>query len=183
MNGRTGERIGNRDKIMAPHGCYHCLGEDEWVAIAVSGDDEWRSFCKAIGSPEWTEREEFNDELSRCKNQDELDRYVEEWTRRYQKYDVMEILQKAGVAAGASLSVQGVAEDTHLKEREFFVETEHPVMGKLPYARLPWRLSNAPKGNYHYAPLLGEHNEYVFGELLGLSKEEITRLVEEKVIH
>ncbi len=183
INGRTGELIGNRDKVMAPHGCYHCLGEDEWVAIAVGNDEEWKSFCRAIGSPAWTKKEEFNDELSRWNNQDELDRYVEEWTSKHQKYEVMEILQKAGVAAGVSLSVQGVAEDVHLKERGFFIETKHPVMGRLPYASLPWRLSNTPKGHYHYAPLLGEHNEYVFSKLLGLSKEEINQLVEEKVIH
>jgi benzylsuccinate CoA-transferase BbsF subunit len=183
MNGRAGERIGNRDKIMAPHGCYHCLGEDEWVAIAVADDEEWKAFCMAIGSPAWTKKEEFSDELSRWNNQDKLDKYVEEWTRTHQKYEVMEILQKAGVAAGASLSVQGVAEDKHLKERKFFIETEHPIMGRLPYASLPWRLSNTPKGNYHYSPLLGEHNEYVFGELLGLSGEEINQLIEEKVIY
>ena len=183
MNGRIGERVGNRDNIMAPHGCYHCQGEDEWVTIAVSNDKEWKAFCNAIGNPEWTKKEEFSDELSRWKNQDELDNHVEEWTRKHNNYDVMEILQRAGVTAGASLSVQGVAEDTQLKEREFFVITDHPVMGKLPYAKLPWRLSNTPVGNYNYAPLLGEHNNYVFGELLGLSKEEIAQLVEEKVIH
>jgi len=183
MNGRIGECMGNRDKVMAPQGCYHCQGEDEWVAIAVSNDEEWKAFCSAIGNPEWTRKEEFIDEVSRWNNQDELDRHVEEWTRKHDKYEVMHILQKAGIAAGASLSVQGVAEDAHLKEREFFVETEHPVMGKLPYARLPWRINNAPEGYYNYAPLLGEHNDYVFGELLGLSKEEIAQLVEEKVIH
>jgi len=183
MNGRIGERIGNRDKVMAPHGCYHCQGEDEWVVIVVSNDEEWKAFCNAIGNPEWTRKEEFSDEVSRWNNQDELDRHVEEWTRKHNNYEVMHILQKAGIAAGASLSVQGVAEDPHLKEREFFVETNHPIMGKLPYARLPWRINNTPEGYYNYAPLLGEHNEYVFGELLGLSKEDITQLVEEKVIH
>jgi benzylsuccinate CoA-transferase BbsF subunit len=183
MNGRIGERIGNRDKVMAPHGCYHCQGEDEWVAIAVSNDEEWKAFCNAIGNPEWTKKKKFSDELGRWKNQDELDKYVEEWTRKHHHYEAMEILQRAGVTAGASLSVQGLAEDVHLKEREFFIETEHPVMGKLRLAGLPWRLSNAPKGNYHYAPLLGEHNDYVFGELLGLSQEEITQLVAEKVLH
>ena len=165
MNGRIGERMGNRDKVMAPHGCYHCQGEDEWVAIVVSNDEEWEAFCNVIGNPEWTTKEEFSNEVSRWNNQDELDRRVEEWTRKHNNYEVMQILQKAGIAAGASLSVQGVAEDAHLKEREFFVETDHPVMGKLPYARLPWRVNNVPEGYYNYAPLLGEHNDYVFGRV------------------
>ena len=95
----------------------------------------------------------------------------------------MELLQKAGVSAGASLGVKELVEDPHLLERGFFVEMDHPVLGELRCAALPWRLSDSPKGNYRCAPLLGEHNYYVFGELLGLSKEEIEQLVEEEVLH
>jgi len=183
MNGSVGEPMGNRDSIMAPHGCYRCQGEDKWVVIAVSGEEEWQAFCNVIGNPDWTKKEEFSDELSRCKNQDELDRLVAEWTKQHDHYEVMEMLQKAGVTAGASLGVKELVEDPHLNERGFFIEMEHPVLGKLRCAALPWRLSDSPKGNYHYAPLLGEHNDYVFGELLGLPKEEIEQLKEEKVIH
>ena len=85
--------------------------------------------------------------------------------------------------AGAALSAEELANDPHIREREFLVDMEHPVMGKLRLAGLPWRLSDSPRGKYHYAPLLGEHNDYVFGELLGMPKEEIKRLEEEKVIY
>ena len=183
MNGTLGERMGNRDRIMAPHGCYHCKGEDEWVAIAVSGEDEWKAFCNVIGSPEWTMEEKFIDELSRWKNQDELDKLVEVWTRNYHQYEVMTLLQKTGVMAGASLNFKDLVNDPQLKERRFFIETEHPVIGKLTIAGLPWRPGDKATANYDPAPLLGEHNDYVFGELLGLSKEAISRLKEEKVIY
>jgi benzylsuccinate CoA-transferase BbsF subunit len=183
MNGEMGERRGNRDKEMAPHGCYRCQGNDEWVAIAVEGQGEWEAFVKAIGSPAWAKRREFRDEESRRRHQDELDRMIEGWTRRHGQYEVMEILQKAGVAAGASLNVKDLVTDPQLKARKFFVEIEHPVLGPLTLAGLPWRHNGRRKGNYSCPPLLGEHNKYVFGKLLGLSDDEIARLEEEKVIY
>jgi benzylsuccinate CoA-transferase BbsF subunit len=183
MNGVLGERMGNRDKIMAPHGCYRCQGNDEWVAIAVGSQAEWQAFVKAIGSPDWAEKAEFKDELGRRQNQDELDRLVEEWTRKYHQYEVMEILQKAGVAAGVSLNVKDLVTDPQLKARRFFVDIEHPVIGRMTLPGLPWRSEGRQKGNYSSPPLLGEHNDYIFGELLGLTNEEIARLKEEKVIY
>lgn len=183
MNERVGKPIGNQDNIMAPHGCYRCQGEDKWVAIAVSSQDEWKSFCGAIGNPGWTKKEEFSDELSRWKNQEELDKLIEEWTKKHHHYEVMKLLQGAGVMAGASLGLDELVSDPQLREREFFIDMEHPVMGKLCLAGLPWRLSDCSRGNYYSPPLLGEHNDYVFGELLGMPKEEIRRLEKEKVIY
>jgi benzylsuccinate CoA-transferase BbsF subunit len=183
MNGALGERIGNRDNFMAPHGCYRCKGEDAWVAIAVSGEDEWMAFCDVLGNPEWTKKEAFSDELSRWKNQDELDKLVEAWTRNYEPYEVMTRLQESGVAATVSLNVKDLVSDPQLKAREFFIENDHPVLGKLGLAGLPWKHDESNKGNYSTAPLLGEDNQYVFGELLGLSDEEIAKLEKEKVIY
>jgi benzylsuccinate CoA-transferase BbsF subunit len=183
MNGVIGERLGNRDRAMVPHGCYRCKGYDEWVAIAVGSQAEWKTFVKAIGSPEWAKKENFSNELNRWQNQDELDRLVEEWTRKHHQYEVMEMLQKAGVAAGVSLNVKDLVNDPQLKARRFFVEMEHPVLGKMTLPGLPWRPEGRQKGNYSSPPLLGEHNDYIFGELLGLTNEEIARLKEEKVIY
>jgi benzylsuccinate CoA-transferase BbsF subunit len=183
MNGNPGERLGNRDKIMAPHGCYRCQGTDEWVAIAVSNQKEWQSFCRVLGSPDWTRSEEFSDELSRWKNQDKLDRWIEEWTRHYHPYQIMEMLQKAGVMAGVSHNVRDLVDDPQLKQRKFFCDVDHPVLGNITLAGIPLRLSKNPSNKTTPPPLLGEHNDYVFGTLLGLSKEEITALEEEKVLY
>ncbi len=181
MNGSLGERMGNRDNVMAPHGCYRTLGEDGWVTIAVAGQKEWEAFCKAIGSPEWTKDQKFSDELSRWKNQDELDKHIEAWTLQHGAYEITQKLQKAGIMAGPSLSTKQLVEDPHMNERKFFVKADHSVLGKVLLAGIPWRLSECPKGENSPPPLLGEHNEYVFGQLLGLSKEELARYKEEKV--
>jgi crotonobetainyl-CoA:carnitine CoA-transferase CaiB-like acyl-CoA transferase len=185
LTGRLGERIGNRDPAMAPHGCYKCRpsSEIEWVAIAVANQKEWKAFCRLLGNPPWTKRPEFSDELSRRKNQDELDKNVEAWTSQFGCYEVAEKLQKAGIAAAPSLSTRQIVDDPHIKARGFFFETVHPFMGNICLASLPWRLSDTVRGNYTYPPLLGEHNDYVFGQLLGLSQEEINRLRQEKVFY
>ena len=112
----------------------------------------------------------------------ELDRLIEGWTREHSHYEVMEMLQRAGVAAGPSLGPQELMSDPHLKERGFFLEMDHPEVGRRLMVGLPARLSSNPPLNYGHSPLLGEHNQYVLGELLGLSPGELSRLEEEGVI-
>jgi crotonobetainyl-CoA:carnitine CoA-transferase CaiB-like acyl-CoA transferase len=131
MNGSLGERIGNRDAIMAPHGCYRCAGDDGWVAIAVAGQKEWKTFCEVLGNPEWTRKEIFSDELSRWKNQDELDKHVEAWTLQHHTYEITAKLQNAGVMAIPSLSTKQFVEDEHIKEKRFMFQTDHPVLGRI----------------------------------------------------
>ncbi len=186
INQRVGERMGNRDAIMAPHGCYPCKNtqdEDEWIAIAIGSQKEWKKFCRIMGNPAWCRQADFADELSRWKNQETLDKLVGEWTSLYGSYELAERLQKAGITASPSLSTKQLTHDRHMIERQFFKETEHPVLGKILLTGLPFRLSDSPEGNYRCAPLLGEHNEYVFHDLLGLSREEIKKLTDEKVLY
>ncbi|MHB8103993.1 MAG: CaiB/BaiF CoA transferase family protein [Dehalococcoidales bacterium] len=186
INGSIGERIGNRDAIMAPHGCYSCKmteDEEEWIALAVASQQEWGSLCRLMGNPDWTKKEDFSDELSRWENQEELDKYLSEWTRQYGAYELTEMLQKAGIAATPSFSTKQLTHDKHLAARGFFKKPNHPVLGNRVLAGLPIRFSDYAEGNYRTPPLLGEHNDYVFGKLLGLSKDEIHQLTEEKVLY
>jgi len=183
MNGRVQSRKGNRDEIMAPHNCYRCRGDDKWVSIAVSTEEEWQALCKVMGNPKWTRDEKFADAYSRWKNQDELDRLLTEWTVNYTHYQVTEKLQEAGVAAMPSFSNQEIFSDPHFKERKLAVEVEHPSMGKQVVLGPPWRLSETPAKVIKASPIIGEHNEYVFGELLGMPSNEIEQLVEEQVIY
>jgi len=186
INGDIGKRVGNRNAIMAPHGCYPCKmtgDEAEWIAIAVANDKEWKILCRLMGNPEWTQKPEFSDELNRWKNQDELDQYLAGWTKQYGAYELAEKLQKAGIAATPSLSTKQLTHDPHMRARGFFVETEHPVLGKVLLSGLPIHFTDIPKGNYRCPPLLGEHNNYVFGDLLGLTQAEIKQLTEEKVLY
>ncbi len=183
MNGRVQSRKGNRDSIMAPHNCYRCRGDDKWVSIAVSNDREWQALCKVMGNPDWSREERFADAYERWRNQDELDSLVTEWTINYTHYEITEALQKAGVAAMPSFSNQEIFSDPHFKARKLAVEVDHPAMGKQTVLGPAWRLSETPARVTKASPVMGESNEYVFGELLGMSSDEIKELIAEQVIY
>lgn len=175
-------RLGNRHYFMVPHGCYPCRGEDKWIAIAVDSDEEWTALCRVMGDPAWTKEERFSNKPARRRNQDELDSRIGEWTARHDHIELMHLLQGAGVAAGAVLDQSELMSDPHLKERNYYVDIDHPDTGVRAYPTPPWKMSKTPQREWRRAPLLGEHNRYVLGELLGLSDQDIAQLEEEKVI-
>ena len=182
MNGRVQGRVGNRHPSMAPHGCYRCQGEDKWVVIAIPSDAAWRRFCQAVGDPSWAEDARFSDVLGRYKHQDELDRLIESWTQKHEHYEVMRILQGAGIPAGPVLDGKELVEEPHLNERGLYEKVTHPETGTHPYIGMYARFSRTPGSIRMPAPCLGEHNHYVYGELLGLSSEEMTELEKDGII-
>jgi crotonobetainyl-CoA:carnitine CoA-transferase CaiB-like acyl-CoA transferase len=101
---------------------------------------------------------------------------------RHEPYEVTEILQKAGVAAAPCLDTEGRFFDPHFRERELCLEVEHPATGVDFIAGVPWKLSRTP-GRVRRSSLLGEHNDYVFRELLGLTEIEVASLKEKEVIY
>ena len=182
MNRRVQSRNGNRDDIMAPHNCYRCQGEDNWVSIAVGNQGEWLALCQAMGRPELAQDERFADVPSRWQNQEELDRLVEQWTVNYTNYDVMRILQSVGVAAVPSFNAENLFTDPHLAEQDFTQVVEHPELGAMVMLTPPWKLSQTPARIVCHSPLLGEHNDYVLCELLGLSQEKLEHLMRQGVV-
>jgi crotonobetainyl-CoA:carnitine CoA-transferase CaiB-like acyl-CoA transferase len=120
--------------------------------------------------------------LNRKKNEDELDKIIEKWTIKHSSEEVMDLMQKAGIAAGIVANGKDQAEDPQLKHYQFFNELEHPETGKLSFYHGPlFRLSKLPF-ELGRPPLLGEHNDYVYTQLLGLSDEEFIQLISEEVI-
>ena len=182
MTGRVLGTMGNRSPTMAPHNNYPCLGEDRWVSIAVDTEEEWRSFCAAIDNPPWVKEKKFSDKFNRQRNLEELDRLISAWTINLSNYEVMDILQKAGVAAAPCLDLTERFSDPHYAARGTHLQVEHPATGIDIIAGIPFKLSGTPGEVWRHAPLLGEHNDYVFRELLGRTESEIGQLIEEKVI-
>ena len=178
INGRVLGRLGNSSTYAAPHGVYRCKGEGErWCAIAVSSDEEWRNFCHVIGNPEWTTDPEFATFMGRKKKENELNEFVEEWTVNYTPQEVMRKMQKAGVPAGVVASGEDLVADPQLNHRRTHVVLEHPEIGRHIYQAPPYRFSKTPHKLTMPAPCLGQHNEYVLKEILGMSDEEIADLV------
>ena len=183
MNGRELGRTGNHVPEMSPHEVYPAEGLDQWVAIAVADDQEWRSLCGAAGHPEWSSDPRFATLGDRKRNENELDRIIGEWTATLPPRDAMHLLQGVGVAAGPVMSTFDLLEDPHFTERGFVIELDHPEVGPRAVAGLPARFSAMPDVAYFPAPLLGQHNDYVFGELLGLDEDRVRQFMDDEVIY
>lgn len=171
MTGHLQERNGNRSDRAAPHGVFPCKGEDRWCAITIFTEEEWASFCSAIGSPSWSEDERFRTFKDRKMNEDLLEFLIAEWTIQHEDREVMEILQSAGVPAGALLNSKDLIEDPQLTERRTLVDLPHPVLGTFGHQAPPLKLSGI-EPQMRASPCLGEHTEYVCTQILGMSDEE-----------
>lgn len=182
MNGRNQSRAGNLDEAMAPHNCYPCKGPDKWIAIAIKSDEEWANLCRAMGEPAWTRDVRFADGFSRWKNRELLDSLLSEWTVNYTHYELMGMLQGVGVAAVPSFSAEELCTDRHLGQRNLLKVVDHLTLGAQTVFNPPAKLSLTPAEVTAPGPALGQHNRYVFGELLNLSPEEIDALIKDEVI-
>jgi len=182
LNNRVAGPRGNFHSEMAPHGMYPAKGEDEWISIAVGSEEEWKNFCKAIGEPSWTKEDRFQTMKSRLEHHAELDKLVSDWTRQQDRYGAMEVLQKAGVAAAPVLGIEDGDADPHIQSRGFRTEWEEPDGKKTDMYETPWKFSETQGRIWRLIPGLGEHNDYVFKEVMGMSEEEYQQLIEEEVI-
>ncbi len=169
------KRTGNRPAHGggAPHGAYRCLGEDRWVAITVTGDEDWCALVDAMGCPEWVQDERFATGDARERNADALDALVESWTAQHAAEEVMALLQSAGVAAGVVQTGEDLSRDPQLKERGFFrpVPDHQGEMRTIESA--PYKLSRTPGRVDRGAPAFAADMTYVLRELLGMSDEEV----------
>ncbi len=180
-NGEIPGQVGNRDSLVAPHGCYRCLGNDRWCAIAVASDDEWRSFCDVLGNPAWTKEARFSSFAERKQHESELDSLVQQWTQQHSAEDVMSTLQSAGVTAGVVSTGEDLNSNPQLMARGYFKTLKHTEIGPTPFSNPPFRFAETPSEVRNPAPCFGEHTEYVCREILGMSDEEFVDLLQKQV--
>ena len=183
--GRHGNRIESAE--WAPHGAYPCRGTDEWIAIAIQNDAQWSALIDEMDTPEWARDTRFAKAANRKAHEDDLDRGVAEYTKNQDRYELMDRLQKRGIAACAVQTAADRCErDDQLKARGYFVPLPHSEIGTWPIENFPAKFESmrvevgglAGRG----APMMGEDNDYVYREILGLKPEEIATLKEEWVI-
>jgi crotonobetainyl-CoA:carnitine CoA-transferase CaiB-like acyl-CoA transferase len=183
VNGKVAGRNANRDPYASPHGAYPCKGDDHWCVLSVHSESEWKVLCSVMGNPGWTGDTKFSSHESRKANEDDLDRRIGEWTIGFTAQEVMEKLQSAGVRAGIVNTMKDVYSDPQLAQRPQWVELEHPEIGRMHYQRPPFLLTKTPPGPSKRDPLLAENNEYFYRDLLGLSEQEYSQLIEAEIIY
>lgn len=172
-SGYQSNRLGNRSRFAAPEGIYPSAGTDQWLAISIDTDDQWRALCGVLGNPPWCKNSALQTLEGRQAQHDILDNHLSAWTRQQDRYAAMETLLSAGVPAGAVQRSSDLATDPQYAHRQFHRFHEHPVMGRVPYAGVQYRILGYEAGPYRFAPLLGEHTDRVLAEELGMAIEEI----------
>ena len=176
-------RDGNRGPVAAPQGVYGCAGSEQWIAIAVANDDQWRTLGATIGQPGWVDDERFATEEGRRAHHDELDRLLADAVAACDRSGLADRLLAAGVPAAPVLSTAALLDHPQLRARGFFEAVDHPVIGSHELLGLPFRFASRPQPWFErHAPTLGQHNHEVLTDVLGLTPEEIGGLEADGVI-
>lgn len=178
MNQRQYGPLGNRHPRMAPHNVYPANAPASWVAIAVADDAEWQRLCQALNWPDWAMERHYQTLAGRLEHQDDIDTALAEWTCQRTPQEAAQHLQNHRVTAGPVLSVAAAYQDLQLRDRGFFEPLTHPESGTHEYPGVLWKMSHTP-AHFRTPPCcLGEHNDYVYGTLLGYTAEELQTLTE-----
>ena len=169
---------GNIDVDAAPSGCFRCAGGDEWLAVSVRSDAEWRGLCAAMGRSDLLGDAAYADRDGRVNAKDALDRQVAAWLRSRSASEAEVLLLEHRIPAARSRDISELVHDEHLRQRGVF----RTWNGELEMGPLPWLADAKWRGDSSPSPAIGADNEYVFGELLGLSRSRQEELRQAGVI-
>lgn len=184
-NETTGHGLGLRGESGAPYGAYPTLGGGpcDWCVISVMTNDHWRALVDVMGSPDWAAAPDLRSHSGRLAAQERIDRQIAAWTIHYEKYELMQRLQRAGVPAGAVQTAEDRMEkDPQLAARDMFPTLSHPLLGDHRFEAFPAKFSNADTSLPSIWPSIGEHTREVLEEALGMSDAEIEALYEQGVL-
>jgi CoA:oxalate CoA-transferase len=172
--------IGSHNTNESPMAAYRC--KDGYIIIGTVGNEHWERFCRAIDQPEWAKDPQYASKGLRWARKWELAKEIEKITTQFTVKEMEEKLDRERVANSPILNIQQVVEDPHLNARGYFVEVEHPIIGKTKISGFPFKLSETPGQIERTSPLVGEHNELVLGKFLGIGKDGVEQLAREGAI-
>ena len=184
LNERVAGPLGNRHPLAmaAPHGVFPCAGEDRWISIVAQEESEWSGLVAAMGNPDWATGAGFRRLEDRLENIDALHAKIGEWTAGFDDRELTDTLQAAGVAAAPVLGVDDLLDDPHYKARETFIEVDHPLGYRETIYNAYVKLSRSdPKVTP--GPWIGQDNDRVFLDMLGLDEARYQALKDDKVIY
>ena len=177
VRGRTGTVL----PFVAPSNIYPTKDED-YVLIAGNADTVFARLAEAVGMPGWIQDKRYATHHARGENMQELDDKLSAWTRERTVEEVLGKMAQAGVPAGKVFTAEDMVEDEHYAARENIVTVEDPEIGAFPMQNVVPRLSETPGEVRWTGPSLGQHNDEIYGEVLGLSEKERVALLERETI-
>ncbi|MFC9871836.1 CaiB/BaiF CoA transferase family protein [Nocardia salmonicida] len=181
VTGYQRERTGSVLPNVAPSNIYPTLG-GEMILVAANQDTVFARLVKAMGRSELATDERYSTHNARGARMTELDNLIAAWTATFETEELLAQLHAAGVPAGRIFTARDMFTDPHFAAREAIVRLAHPEFGELPMQNVFPKLSETPGSVRHPGPELGEHNQDVYGGLLGLDEKAIGRLAADGVI-
>jgi benzylsuccinate CoA-transferase BbsF subunit len=179
--GRETTRPGNSEPGVAPYGVYPTRQPDRWLTIAVRGDEEWQALARVLGHGDEASR--YPTTQDRLRGREEIDALLARWLADRDADDMAVRLQQEGVRAHVSWNMQDIADDPHLRARGATVEVSAPGIEPRLAVGAPARFSRTDGvGIRRLTPELGQDEDYVFGELLGLGSAQRADLEAREVI-
>jgi crotonobetainyl-CoA:carnitine CoA-transferase CaiB-like acyl-CoA transferase len=182
VTGKVPQSDENFNPDMAPHGAYPCIGVD-WISIAAPDEAQWQSLCEVLDAASLAADARFTSIALRIENYHALDEAIGELTRSHDGFELANRLRKAGVSAFKSMNSIDLCADEYLWGRQGFRMVSDHKNGARPIIGPSWRITPDGPNVQRGAPLLGEHNEYVYREILGLDQGPFEDLVERKIIN
>ena len=177
INGRVAGPPGNRDHMgHLVQGLYQCAGDDEWVAISMSTIQDWHALCSLMGEPQLIEDQRFTNMTDLRSHHDDVDKIIALWTADKNPIELFHRLQGAGIASGPMLHEAHAFRDPHIKDRGFFVEVTQADTGTHLYPSTTFKMSALPFRVRKPPVRLGEDNDYVYMDVLGLTEDEYAKL-------
>lgn len=171
QNGRFDKRTGVGMPQGAPATILPCKDGHVWMLALEPG--QWNGLRQVMGNPDWADLDIFQNMKTRAENADVIYSFIVEWTMQHTKMEIQEKCQAAGCPVTAIYTVAEAAEQPHLEARGYFVDMEHPELGHIRNLGAPFKLPASPGGPVRGAPLLGQHNDEVYGGMLGLAAADI----------
>lgn len=178
--GYVRERTGAILPNVAPSNVYRTA--DGMVLIAANQDTVFSRLAEAMGQPDLATNPEYSTHGARGAHQVELDALVESWTSTLTTRAVLDAMDKYGVPAGLIYRAPDMLEDPHFKARDAIVSVPHPDFGELRMQNVAPKLSETPGAVRSPSPALGQHNDEVYLDVLGLSPERYAELKAAKVV-
>lgn len=191
LNGRIAGPIENRHPlaVASPHGVFPCAGDDRWISIAVLTDEEWQDLQRAVknaakvaGNAAWVDAPEFATREARLANIAALHEKLAAWTKHFDDAELAATLQAEGVAAAPVLNVADLLHNPHYKARKTFLEVTHPLGFQETIYGAYVKMSESEPA-VRPGPTIGQDNEHVFKNLLGIPEARYTKLVDEQIIY
>ena len=175
------ERQGTATAHAVPHNHYPTR-DGKWVAIACTSDRIFQRLTKAMKREDLAGDPRYVTGAGRVEHRDELDGVVSAWTETYDMRALIELLDSEEVPVGAINSIADIFQDPQFAARGSMIEVDDPVMGELKMPAIVPRMSSGLGRVKHLAPSLGQHNDDIYGGLLGISPEKLAALEEEGVV-